>query len=202
MKTVVHLLRRFVVLSLALPAFLLAAPGAHGPDGEHLDAPAQAGAGSAAPRVAAQSELFELVATLHADELSILIDRFATNEPVLNADVEVESGAVKAKAKFHADHGDYAIDDSAFLKAVSGVGEHALVITVAAGKDADLLDAKLVVAGRLDVHDHGDGQVHGAHAPGIGRAVWIGAAVAALALASLAAWRVRRRRIAASGGLR
>lgn len=83
-----------------------AAPGAHGPNGEHLDAPAQAGVNSGpVPSFEARSEAFELVGRLQGGELSILINRFATNEPVLNATVEVETGNLKAPAKFHADMG-------------------------------------------------------------------------------------------------
>ncbi len=131
-------------LVLLLSASAFAAPGAHGPNGEHLDGPAQtASVGSAAPRMEAKSETFELVAHLREDELSMLINRFETNEPVLDAKVEVESGAVKAVAKFHSDHGDYAIDDPAFLKALKAPGAHPLVITVLAGADTDLLEGTL-----------------------------------------------------------
>ncbi len=94
-----------------------ASPGAHGPNGEHLDTNQTGSAAvSTAPQLDAKSELFELVARLDGGELSILIDNFATNEPVLKADVEVESGSLKAKARFHADLGDYAVDDPAMLK--------------------------------------------------------------------------------------
>ena len=101
---------------MPLPAW--AGPGAHGPNGEHLDAPTtgKANAMQASLQVEANSDLFELVATLTGGELSIFIDRFASNEPVLQAQVEVESGGLKAQAKFHADRGDYAIDDPAMLK--------------------------------------------------------------------------------------
>lgn len=137
-------------------ATAFAAPGAHGPNGEHLDAPATAGgAAYAAPRFEAQSDMFEVVGRLQGGEFSMLINRFATNEPVLDAKVEIESGAVKAQAKFHADLGDYAVDDAAMLKALSLPGDHPLVITVVAGTDADLLDGTLHVAVPADDHDHG-----------------------------------------------
>ena len=68
-----------------------AGPGAHGPNGEHLDAPTVAASGKASPRIEAKSELFELVGTLAGGELSLLIDRFQSNEPLLKAEVEVES---------------------------------------------------------------------------------------------------------------
>jgi hypothetical protein len=151
---------RVAGLLLLACGLVQAAPGAHGPNGEHLDAPgASSSAGTVAPRLEAQTDLFELVARLGGGELSILIDRYATNEPVLDASVEVESGGLKATAAFRPDHGDYAIDDAALLKRLSVPGEHALVITVKAGADADLLDGTLVTGSSPthDVSGPGDG---------------------------------------------
>ena len=145
-----------VSLLAVMPVLTSAGPGAHGPNGEHLDSPTMGNANAirAGFRVEANSDLFELVATLAGGELSILIDRFATNEPVLQAQVEVESGALKAQAKFRAEIGDYTIDDLAMLQKLSTPGEHPLVITVIAGKDSDLLDAVLLVPASLAVDDH------------------------------------------------
>jgi hypothetical protein len=182
-----------------------AAPGAHGPDGQHLDTPASAATASSQPRLETQTDLFELVARLGGGELSMLIDRYATNEPVLGAEVEVESGGLKAKAKFHADHGDYAIDDPALLKRLSTPGEHALVITVRAGSDSDLLSGTLTVTSATAAaaagehghgHGHGNGHDHDDHHHGLERAAWIGAAIAALGLlGGVAWWRQRRRAV-------
>jgi len=191
-------MRRCAALAVATSALfltttLLAAPGAHGPGGEHLDGQVQnSSAVSTAPRFEASSDLFEVVATLHHGELSLMIDRYTTNEPLLGAKVEVESGTLKALAKFNADEGDYAIDDAAFLQALTKPGEHALVITVSAGKDNDLLEGVLKVKVGGDNHaDHG-----------IARdAAWlwtIGAA--APLLVGAGAWIVRRRRIASTRG--
>jgi hypothetical protein len=140
-----------------MPVTTWAGPGAHGPNGEHLDAPAMVNANAMRTnlQIEAKSDLFELVATLTGGELSMLIDRFATNEPVLKAQVEVESGGLKAQAKFHADIGDYAIDDPAMLKKLSTPGEHPLVITVLAGEDSDLLDGVLRVPTSSVDHEHG-----------------------------------------------
>ncbi|MBC7942538.1 MAG: hypothetical protein H7Z19_22770 [Chitinophagaceae bacterium] len=197
------------LMAVALSALLLvaptsmAAPGAHGPNGEHLDGPTSMRAASALPRVEAQSEAFELVATLYGSALSVLIDRFETNEPVLNAQLEVETGGVKAKATFHADQGDYAIDDPKLLALLRTPGEHGLVFTLVAGKDSDLLDGTLVTAGGgaaalAAKNDHGhahstDDHGHG-HGDELERAAWIGAGVAALGLiGGIAWWRQRRR---------
>jgi len=148
-------MKTLFLAALLLAGAALAGPGAHGPNGEHLDAPVQPGAAPAAPKLEARSELFELVATLSGGELSMLIDRFETNEPVLDAQVEVASGPLKAVARFHADHGDYAIDDAAFVQALGRPGEHALVFTVTAAGESDLLDGTLRTAAAAPADDHG-----------------------------------------------
>ncbi|WP_298829765.1 hypothetical protein [uncultured Piscinibacter sp.] len=191
-------------LSAALTAVALAsaslgasaAPGAHGPNGEHLDAPAAAVAPSALPRVEARSEAFELVAELRAGAMTILVDRYETNEPVLGATLEVESGPLKAAAAFRAEQGDYAVTDAALLQALAVPGEHALVFTLIAGKDSDLLDATLVTTkpaapSRDGEHglDNGDGS-----SPRLAPAAWIGAGLAALGLLGGLAWWLGRRR--------
>lgn len=186
-------LARCVVRSLAAlltaPALVWAAAGAHGPDGEHLDAPgdhAHAHApASDAPRMQAASELFELVATLAGGELSILIDRYATNAPVLGAKVEVAAGNARASAQFHADNGDYAVADEAFLTAISRPGEHALVFTIVAGNESDLLDGVLRVAPAAVPDAHG--AAHRPHWP------WAVPAAAIAAALAVAGWRLRRR---------
>lgn len=196
------------LFALALTAWLvcgntavLAAPGAHGPNGEHLDGPATVRAASALPRVEAKSEAFELVAELRASALTILIDRYESNEPVLGAKLEVESGPLKAVAAFRAEQGDYLVTDAAMLKALAAPGEHGLVFTLVAGQDSDLLDGTLVGpasradgAGAKDDHGHAHGGDDHGHAHGLARAAWIGAGVAALGLiGGIAWWRQRRR---------
>jgi hypothetical protein len=132
---------------LTLRGIALAGPGAHGPGGEHLDVQAPVlSSGASVPRVEAKSEMFELVARIEGNAVSILIDRYETNEPVLDAAVEVESGAAKQKAVFRRAEGDYFIADPAFVKQLSSAGSHPLVFTVSAGKDADLLEATLQIA--------------------------------------------------------
>ena len=200
------------LLLVATPS-AMAGPGAHGPNGEHLDGPAPMRAASALPRVEAKSEAFELVAALDGSELSVLIDRFETNEPVLNAQLDVETGGVKARASFHADQGHYAFDDPKLLALLRTPGEHGLVFTLVAGKDSDLLDGTLVTvgdggaAGLAAKNDHGHAHGTSDHAHGHGheleRAAWIGAGVAALGVIGGIAWRRQRRRSAAQlqGGL-
>ena len=170
-------------------------PGAHGPNGEHLDGATAAVNAKASPRIEAKSELFELVGTLGGGELSLLIDRFATNEPLLKAEVEIESGGLKAKARFHADIGDFSVDDPALLKKLSDPGEHALVITVLAGDETDLLDGVLRVG--EPVREAAQGHGHDEHAmdeadPHRPWARWMLGGVLLAAGLGVGAWKRRR----------
>jgi hypothetical protein len=179
-------------LLVAAPAPAFAGPGAHGPNGEHLDAPTAVRAASALPRIEASSEAFELVAELRTGELAIVVDRYTSNEPVLGAKLEVESGPLKAVAAFRAEQGDYVVTDAALLKALAAAGEHGLVFTLVAGPDSDLLDGKLVNASAgaaATALESGHG-----HGRELQRAAWIGAGVAALGLlGGIVWWRQRRR---------
>lgn len=175
----------FAAMQAMSPA--LAGPGAHGPNGEHLDAPTAA-AGAVLPRVETFTEAFELVGQLTKGELSIMIDRFDTNEPVLNGVLEVQYKNLKAKATFHADMGDYAVDDPAMLAAISKPGAHPLLFTLVAGEESDLLAGTLQVTQALDELDHDHD--HAAWNP------WLLAAIAALVLAAavFAVHRMRQRK--------
>lgn len=156
---------KIILFYLFTIATASAAPGAHGPNGEHLDAP---GGGhvhtDAGPRIETFTESFELVGHLQDGELSILIDRYETNEPVLNGKLEAEFNGLKAPAKFHADHGDYAIDDAKFLKALAEPGKHSLIFTLTAGEESDLLEGTLEVKAENQSqghsHDESSGHSH------------------------------------------
>jgi len=189
------------LLLLANPP-ALAGPGAHGPNGEHLDGPTSLRATSALPRVEAKSEAFELVAELRTTELVIVIDRYESNEPVLGAKLEIESGALKAVAAFRAEQGDYVVTDAALLKTLAAPGEHGLVFTLLAGQDSDLLDGTLVnAAGGAAASAAGAGKAD--HGLELDRAAWIGAGVAALGLMGGIVWWRQRRHVVGKlqGGL-
>jgi hypothetical protein len=146
----------FIVIALLfIKSFAYASPGAHGPNGEHLDGPAGTHSDSnQGPRVETFTEQFELVGQLTQEELSILIDRYETNEPVLNGRLEVEVNGMKAIAKFHADHGDYAVSDPALLKALSIPGKHILLFMLTFGNDSDLFEGTLTVAASNEAAHH------------------------------------------------
>lgn len=193
---------RWRSLAAALACFAMvsaasAGPGAHGPNGEHLDAPAATGpAGPALPRVESFSELFELVARLTPEALVVDLARYASNEPVAAAKLEVESGGAQALAAFDPVTGSYRVTDAAFLKTVAAPGSHALVFTVTAGQDADLLEGTLSIASPAAEHGaaHADDHAHD-HAHAWPASVWpmAGAAVFAAGVGWFA-WRRKAQR--------
>ena len=190
-------IRTLVACSLLVfAAHGIAAPGAHGPNGEHLDDRAAVRSASIAPRVEAHTEIFELVAELRKGEFAIVLDRYTTNEPVLGAKVEVEAGPAKASAEFRPEQGDYVVTDPAFIKALSSPGEHSLVFTILEGQDSDLLDATFRNtdggSNRLRQHDHDHEHEHEHE---FERALWGAAGLGALGLiGGVALWRQRQRR--------
>lgn len=151
---------QFFLVYLLAASTAFASPGAHGPNGEHLDGPAGRAHGDAGPRIETFTESFELVGRLQGGELSVLIDRYDTNEPVLDGKLEVELNGMKAAARFHADHGDYAVDDEKFLKALSHPGKHSLLFTLTAGEESDLLEGTLEVKGAGTSHDRSHDDEH------------------------------------------
>lgn len=96
------------------------------------------------PRVAAASPDIELLAELRKDTLLIYLDRFATNEPLSGATIEVEEGANRGTA-VPAGEGLYQVSAPWLARP----GKHALVFTVHAKDLDDLLNGTLEV---LDTH--------------------------------------------------
>lgn len=180
-KITLFLATTWFAISLAL-----AAPGAHGPDGEHIDAPgASSTATQTTPRTETFTENFELVATLYSSELSVLVDDYNTNAPILNAQLQVEVGDLTAQATFHKDAGDYAFDDPTLLQVLQQPGQHELIFTLVKDQQSDLLLATLNTQNEGDDHGH----EHRLLDSPLG---WIGAALALLLLIALVL-RVRRK---------
>ena len=119
-----------------------------GPGHDHGDAPAAA-MSSASPRVTAHSDLFELVGLVEGSEMKIYLDRYASNEPVTDAKIEVETGGIKGIATALAD-GSYSFKNDVFAKS----GDLAVSFTILAGKDADLLAGELKIGSLVDDHAH------------------------------------------------
>lgn len=175
--------RRLMCAALLMPGFSMAGGG---DDHEHGPATAAPAAPIAqALRTEAASELFELVAVLEGDKLVIHLDRFASNEPVTGAKIDVEGGPLKTTAAVEHD-GVYMLP----APGLAAPGTHPLVFTVRSGAVSDLLTGDLVV---------------GAAAPTAPSAEvpitrWAAAAAALLLLATGFGW--RRRRAARAGARR
>ena len=147
-------------------------------EGHSDDAPAAA-EGRASPRVEAHSDLFELVGVVENGQMTIYLDRYATNEPVTGARIEFEAGAKKGVAAAQPD-GTYAIQDEALAKP----GKHAFSFTVTAGRESDLLTGELDIA---------DPHANERSPPGRTWLRWAGIAAAAVVIAAAAGFLVRRR---------
>lgn len=118
-----------------LPVSVFADEGHGGPGASPSALPA-----TFAPRVEAQSESFELVGVLEDGKLTLYLDRFATNEPVTGAAIEIESGAFKATAQSSGE-GIY----STAAAALTEPGQYPLVFTIRAAGETDLLNGTLGV---------------------------------------------------------
>lgn len=178
----VHVLSVAALSAVLLSGPVLAAPGAHGPNGEHLDGPA-AGAAAASdgrPRMESFTELFELVAHLEHDALTAMINVYETNVPVDGAEVELESNGVTVKATFDPQTGVYRFADPKLIAMLSQPGKHPLAFTITTADDFD------IVASAMDVSDD-----HAHAAAPLARNWWI--ALAVLVLAALAFFFLRRR---------
>lgn len=191
------------VLSLAwfylplalLMALLLTSPAwSHGGE-EHShadDAPpaAPASIASPQPRASAQSEEFELVAVLAEQTLTLYLDQYASNAPVVDARIELESGAFKAVAK-QIEPGVYRLSGKAFAKP----GKYPLLFSLQTADSADLLSATLEVPAEASMQEKLQVKAQGSEqiiAIANNRYVW-GAAVLAL-LAGIGVMRSRRRK--------
>lgn len=138
-------------LTILLLSILPLAHAGPGHDGGHDHGEAtKTEASPTSPRVESHTELFELVGVIENGEMTIYVDRYATNEPVRNAAIDIEVGtaptAIKGKATFNAD-GTYRFKTELFTKP----GKLPMVFTIVAGTDADLLAANLVIS---DTHLH------------------------------------------------
>ena len=138
------ILAKVATIFIAFFMFLLSPAVWAGPG--HGDEPATA-AGTTSPRITSHSDLFELVGVVDKGEMTIFLDRYATNEPVTDAKIEVEIGNVKGVAAVQAD-GSYLFKNDVLAKP----GELAVSFTVLAGKDADLLVGDLKIGNPVDNH--------------------------------------------------
>ncbi len=148
-----NMISRISTNVLLVAALLATGNVAAGPGHDHGEAASVANTGKTSPRFDAHSDLFEAVGSLGASELSIIIDRYSSNEPLLNAKVELESGSTKLAGVFHVEHGDYSFAAKPFEKP----GTYPITLTITAGDDVDILAGNLIVPAAEAAHTHADG---------------------------------------------
>ena len=126
----------FLAAALAFPAWA----GGDASDGHtHAgETPAPVPITASAPRAVAATEEFEVVAVLEDKHLRVYVDRYASNEPVAGAKVEVEGAGLQGVAAESAP-GVYLMNLAAALPSA----RHGLTISIEAGDSADLLTATL-----------------------------------------------------------
>lgn len=172
------LLMAGIALSLAAASNLASAHGGE----DHGEAAAPVPAAAAAPRASAQTEEFELLAVFEGKRLLLTLDRFATNAPVVDAQIDIESAGILKAVALPVSPGVYAVTvpEGVFAKP----GKYPLEITVQAGEIADLMSASLEITPPAS-----PGGIQGGSQGG-SRSVWVGAALLILgALALLTLWR-------------
>lgn len=92
-----------------------------------------------APRATAASPLFELVVVVSGTRLTVYLDRFDTNAPVIGATLDVETPAGPVSA---VQDGDIYLLEASWA---ANPGTYELLFTVAADTDIDFLTATLII---------------------------------------------------------
>jgi len=154
-------------------------------NGRHDDAASSASgiSGANVARVEAQSDLFEIVGVVQNGAMTLFLDRYATNDPVADAKIDIEAGSVKGPAQANPD-GTYTFKSAALTLP----GQLPVTFMIVAGSDSDLLAGELVIADPVAARAHAnDGPL---------RKRWWWVAGALLLLAGTAfAWWSRRQRV-------
>jgi RND family efflux transporter MFP subunit len=126
--------------ALGAVAILLGVGSPQAHEGHDHGAPAPATIANLAPRAEAVSKLYELVAIARAGELVIYLDRFATNETVDGATIEVETPAGSEPVRAMANE-PYRLS----APWTGTPGSYDLIFTVTKDGIADVLPVTLVI---------------------------------------------------------
>jgi hypothetical protein len=161
---------------IAFPAWA----GGDSSDGHTHAAPEPIPVVTLSPRAAAATEEFEVVAAIEGKKLVVYLDRFASNEPVTKAVVEIDGGGLKGVAGEIAP-GTYTLN----LATAMSPGKYPLTIAIEAGDTTDLLTTTLDISPAAAGKEH----VHGWSE----RIVWIVAGLLLLAAGAMLAMRRRNK---------
>ena len=158
--------QRLVVLVCACAATLFfsaqmveASPGAHGPNGEHLDASNNI-AVSENPKFESFTETFELLGELFEDQLVIYLHDFKSNTPVEGAVIELESGGLSSSIEYSELLKAYTLTNQEMFELLSKEGEHEIVLIVMTEDTGDLLSASLTNLSSHSPNDDHDEDHH------------------------------------------
>lgn len=131
-----------MVLSLVFITKSIASPGAHGPNGEHLETRTKVAA-STNPKFESFTEIFELTGELLENQLIIYLHDFKTNTPIADASIDLELGEMTVGAEFSAQLQAYIVTEQILLTQLKQAGLHEIVMTILTEKNGDLLLANL-----------------------------------------------------------
>ena len=162
------------IIFIMLPFLnVYAAPGAHGPNGEHLTE-ASATTAQLNPKFEAFTETFELLGELSSSELMVYLHDYATNAPIHNASIEVEVNGLVTTAHYVETQNHYSVSDAGFIDVLKQPGEHEVIFTIFSEDAADLMSSTLVIEKKIQALTHDE---HHDHLPwesiGIGLIVFI-----------------------------
>ncbi len=129
-----------IAVGLCLSFLLVLLPAGQAHEGHDHGAPPPPVSASIAPRFETSTEAFELVGILREGKLTLHLDRFVGNEPVPDAEIEVETPSGPQKARVLGG-GRYEIDAPFATKP----GNHDLIATVSAKGEIDMLTATFTV---------------------------------------------------------
>ena len=177
-----------VILFSAYVATSLLPIAARADAGHDHAAPAASGTpGANVPRVEAQSDLFEIVGVVQNGALTLFLDRYATNDPVVDAKIDIEAGSVKGAAQANPD-GTYTFKHAVLTQP----GQLPVTFAIAAGSDSDLLTGELVIADSAAAKAPADDD------PLRKRWWWVAAGALFLFAGIVIAWWSRRQRVKGS----
>jgi cobalt-zinc-cadmium efflux system membrane fusion protein len=131
------------ILCLFAVVFPVAAPAHEG----HDEAPPAKL--ETAPRLTAEGSDLEIVATPKGHQLTIYLDRIATNEPVDGASIEISGDGIAPVKATPAGNGTYTLD----AEWLDVPGTKALTFVVEVNGEADLLAGSLVIPGEAHEED-------------------------------------------------
>jgi hypothetical protein len=151
-----------MVLSLVFITKSIASPGAHGPNGEHLETRTKVAA-STNPKFESFTETFELTGELLENQLVIYLHDFKTNTPIADASIDLELGEMASSAEFSAQLQAYIVTEKILLTQLKQAGLHEIVMTILTEENGDLLVANLENHQALESTDAHENAEHDDH---------------------------------------